>query len=144
MRVVEDEQQLVHYEGYFISYDEWRARDEVVDLQPDDELAVRMMTQWRTDAGPGIAPVLLFNLYHELVAELKLPLRKKSPQVRLRMPSDKLILKARGMEAGGEIHHQTVPRSTRYLWRGVVPYRGLNEHEDLFHHTQICFYLYQR
>lgn len=57
--VVQDEQRQlvkVHYEGYSTSYDEWRPRDEIVDLQPDDitgreddEVAED------TDTGPGIA-----------------------------------------------------------------------------------------
>ena len=59
-----------------------------------------------TDTFP--VPILPFNLNHEVLVGIKAALtsgRKKSPQVRLRMPFDMLIfdggLKARGVEAGG-------------------------------------------
>ena len=113
LQVVEEdeERQLVkvHYEGYSTIYDEWRARDEIIDLQPDNETAREDGNAVEdTDSGPGIAPILPFSMYHELMVGIKAALtsgRKKSPQVRLRLPFDKLIfyggLKARGVEAGG-------------------------------------------
>ena len=158
LRVVEEdeERQLVkvHYEGYSTSYDEWRARDEIVDLQPDDETGREDDDAVEdTDAGPGIASILPFNLYHELMTGIKAALtsgRKKSPQVRLRMPFDKLIfdggLKARGVEAGGGKYTIKQYQDLQDILGVGWYYRGLNEHGDFCFVIlrSIRFYLYQR
>ena len=117
----------VHYKGYSTCYDEWRARDNIVDLQPDDETGSEDDDAVEdTDAGSGIAPILPFNLYCELVVGIKGSLtssRKKSPQVRIRIPLDKLTfdggLKPREEAGGGSTPLNTI-KIYKISWEGVV------------------------
>ena len=95
LRVVDEDEvrQLVkvRYEGYSTSYDEWRAKDDIVDLHSGDETGHGDGSEDTPEVGSLISP---FNLYRELVVGIKVSLtsgRKKSPQIRLRMPFDRLI-----------------------------------------------------
>ena len=159
LRVVEEdeERQLVkvHYEGYSSCYDEWRARDGIVDLQPDDKTGGEDddAVEDAETGSLGVAPILPFNLYHELVVGIKGSLtsaRKKSPQIRLRMPFDKLTfdggLKARGVEAGGGKYTIKQYQDLQDILGGGWYYKGLNEHGDFCFVIlrSIRFYLYQR
>ena len=158
LRVVEEdeERQLVkvHYEGYSATYDEWRPRDEIIDLQLDSETGREdndAVENCGTDVFP--AQILSFNLNHELMVGIKAALtsgRKKSPQVRLRMPFDKLIfdggLKVRGVEAGGGKYTVNQYQDLQDILGGGWYYRGLNEHGDFCFIIlgSICFCLYRR
>ena len=75
LRVVDEDEvrQLVevHYEGYSTSYDEWRAKDDIVDLHSGDETDHGngdKFSEDTLDAGSLISP---FNLYRKLVVGIK-------------------------------------------------------------------------
>ena len=157
LRVVDEDEvrQLVkvHYEGYSTSYDEWRAKDDIVDLHSGDETGHGDGDTFSEDTLDACSLISPFNLYRELVVGIKASLtsgRKKSPQIRLRMPFDRLIfdggLKARAVEAGGGKYTIKQYQDLQDILGEGWYYRGLNEHGDFcFVILQsIRFHLYQR
>ena len=81
----------VHYEGYPSKYDEWRPKNDILDLEASKDDA-------NDDIAPTSAvlesePVSTFNLYQKLLINIKAALtggHKKSTHARVRMPFDKL------------------------------------------------------
>ena len=71
----DDERELVkvHYEGFSSKYDEWRAKNDIVDLQPasDDDAASQDDGDSAEDTSSDTRLILPFSLYHELLIEIK-------------------------------------------------------------------------
>ena len=110
LRIVEedDEQQLVkvHYEGFSSKFDEWRAKNDIVEISSYESEVDNEEDPADIESEPD-GPISPFSPYHELLVNIKSSLtstRKKSSHVRVRMPFDKLLfdggLKARGVNAG--------------------------------------------
>ena len=57
----------VHYEGYSANYDEWRAKDNIVDLHSGDETGHGHGDTFSEDTPEAGLPISPFNLYRELV-----------------------------------------------------------------------------
>ena len=61
----------VHYEGYSTSYDEWRAKDDIVDLHSGDQTGHGDGDTFGENTPEAGSLICLFNLYRELVVGIK-------------------------------------------------------------------------
>lgn len=156
LRIVEedDEQQLVkvHYEGFSSRFDEWRAKNDIVEISTYESEVDNEEDPANIESEPD-GPISPFNPYHELLVNIKSSLtstRKKSTHVRVRMPFDKLLfdggLKARGVNAGCGKYTIMQYSDLHDILGADWYFRGLNEHGDFCYVTlqSIRYYIYKR
>lgn len=80
----EEDQVKVHYVGYSRTWDEWKSRDDVVDLHPRDKRDDALQLEKYTP------PDYHWELAHAIKASLSSS-RKVGPDVRIELPFDLLI-----------------------------------------------------
>ena len=131
----------VHYIGYDSSFDEWKSKDDIVELG-DDELD---------------RPIERFSLYNELSIRIKTTLnsnRKESPIVRINMPFDKVEFdgslklcgkpkcKIHGVQHYSIMQYQDLNPYLGADWH----FRGINQNGDFCFVilNTVDFYLYRR
>lgn len=133
----------VHYVGFSSSHDEWKDREDVVDISEDS-------------GGPeGI--IQKFSLYYELATRIKSALnscRKKSPVVRIDMPFDRLEFDGGLRQYGKEKRHvRAVQHYSISAFQDLNPllgvdwhFRGVNVNGDFCYVilSTVEFYLYRR
>ena len=133
----------VHYVGFSSSDDEWRVKEDVVDISEDFGGPERIIQK--------------FSLYKELAARIKSALnscRKESPVVRIDMPFDKLEFDGGLGQYGKEkrcvraVQHYAISafQDLNPLLGIDWHFRGINMNGDFCHVilSTVEFYLYRR
>lgn len=138
----------VHYLGYSSSYDEWKEKEAVVDIEdPNNE------DPTSCDGGH----LERFSLYHELATRIKTALnssRKESPIVKIDLPFDKIEFDGGLRTYGVEKRYvHGIQRYTISKFQDLNPllgvdwhYRGININGDYCYVilNTVEFYLYHR
>ena len=137
----------VHYLGYSHSHDEWKPKQDIIDLVDDDPEA---------DREPG-GLAERFSLHQDLSSKIKAALnsgRKDSPVVKIDMPFDQVEFNG-GLRIYGKekrflrgVQHYTISRyqDLNKLLGTNWHYRGLNRNGDFCFVIldTVEFYLYHR
>lgn len=139
----------VHYLGYSHSHDEWKPKQDIINLDGDDDLV-------GADEEPG-GLVERFSLHQDLSSKIKAALnsgRKDSPVVKIDMPFDQVEFNGGLCVCGKKkrflrgVQHYTISRyqDLNKLLGTNWHYRGLNKNGDFCFVIldTIEFYLYRR
>ena len=119
----------IHYTGYSSKYDEWRAREDIVEPSSSEQ------------SSGHIELYQPFNVHTHLAYAIKTSLfsgRERDPGVRLEVPFDRLVFQG-GLKSAGKLvriargeEHYTIEQ-----YQDLVPYlgeqwyiRGINAHLD--------------
>ena len=137
----------MHYIGYESCFDEWKEKEDLVDLSEASE----------GDTEAASCQVHRFSLYHELSIRIKASLnssRKESPIVCVDIPFDKVEFDG-GLRLCGKVkrtvrgieHHNISKYQDLNSFLGVDwHFRGINENGDFCYAIldTVEFYLYRR
>lgn len=150
--VEEDSTQVkIHYIGYSARYDEWKAKEDIINIGDDDP------DPNPEDPGPGSVITARFSLYQELVSRIKAALnsgRKDSPVVKIDLPFDRIEFNGGLRMCGTQkrlvraIQHYSISRyeALDELLGKNWHYRGINCNRDFCYVilNTVDFYIYHR
>lgn len=149
IRVIDEdsERYKVHYVGYASKYDEWKGKDEIIDLDNYDNDDQELENTY----------TVRFSLYRDLAIRIKAALtsgRKESPVVRIDMPFDRVEFDG-GLRTCGE-RKRYIRGTQRYTIKKYQDldrllgknwhYRGINCNGDFCYAIlkTVEYYLYRR
>ena len=143
----------VHYVGYSSVYDEWKEKDEIINLHDGTDSDPEDSEPPSNECGI----MRRFSLYHELGTRIKIALnsnRKESPVVRIDMPFDRVEYDGGLRRLGVKkqcvrgIQHHCISRfqDLNALLGMNWHYRGINVNGDFCYVVlnTVEFYLYKR